>query len=339
MLKPFIAPTSADVAKFDNPTTPQSKALAWLKNDMIANSPQSLLQTVLDRYALAVVYYSTASYPAGGPFLNGDSFCTWVGVQCSADMTTVTSFSIAKVQQESPQFPWEVVLMRNLVKLRVDGGWAGQMPARQIELKKLEHFSMIDNSFDGILWNLGLLTELKVLILTNNKFKGPIPPSLGNLKKLNWLDLRNNQLTGGIPVELGALIDLQYLSVGENLALGGTIPNLSALQKLIYLYMDKCNLSGSLPTFLGAMPSLRYVIFHKNNLSGQIPAGIGGTDPSKGLQMPLACNQFSGNVHLYCQAYAPVSTSKLLIELDRKVGCSCPGMNAGCRFVPSSSCV
>jgi hypothetical protein len=58
-LRFWIAPTDTDLATLTNPTSPQSQALAWLQDDPITLAPGRSTRTVLERYALAVLYYTT----------------------------------------------------------------------------------------------------------------------------------------------------------------------------------------------------------------------------------------------------------------------------------------
>ena len=46
---------------------------------------------------------------------------------------------------------------------------------------------------------LGGLSNLQVLQLSDNQLSGEIPPELGSLSSLGWLYLSNNQLSGCIP--------------------------------------------------------------------------------------------------------------------------------------------
>ena len=50
----------------------------------------------------------------------------------------------------------------------------------------------------------------------NNLLTGSIPPELGGLTGLESLDLSNNRLTGSIPPELGALESLTALNLAGN---------------------------------------------------------------------------------------------------------------------------
>uniref|UniRef100_M1AML1 non-specific serine/threonine protein kinase n=1 Tax=Solanum tuberosum TaxID=4113 RepID=M1AML1_SOLTU len=55
------------------------------------------------------------------------------------------------------------------------------------------------------------------LLLQNNNITGPIPKEIGRLSKLQTLDLSDNFFTGDIPVSLGHLSDLKYIIVGNPL--------------------------------------------------------------------------------------------------------------------------
>ena len=60
---------------------------------------------------------------------------------------------------------------------------------------------------------LGLLTRLTSLVLTETRLTGTIPSELGLLTKLRVLQLEKNQLTGTLPTQLKNipnLIELYY---------------------------------------------------------------------------------------------------------------------------------
>ena len=59
--------------------------------------------------------------------------------------------------------------------------------------------------------------------LTANQLTGSIPPEIGNMTNLEWLDLSNNQLTGSIPSKIGNLTNLTGLNLAYN-QLTGEIP-------------------------------------------------------------------------------------------------------------------
>ena len=76
-------------------------------------------------------------------------------------------------------------------------------------LSKLEELRLSDNQLGGeIPVELGNLSNLLFLALDDNQLDGEIPKQLGRLFNLRWLVLSNNQLSGPMPVELGNLTRL-----------------------------------------------------------------------------------------------------------------------------------
>ncbi|KAG0602455.1 hypothetical protein M758_10G015700 [Ceratodon purpureus] len=100
-------------------------------------------------------------------------------------------------------------------------------------LTQLEVLDLSNNNLTGTIPNkTAFPVELTYLDLSNNQLTGQIPDSIGNLQNMSMLLLRNNQLSGPVPANLGAgatwhvqtgqkLIDLQnnqLTSFNESLA-------------------------------------------------------------------------------------------------------------------------
>ena len=105
---------------------------------------------------------------------------------------------------------------------------------------------------------LGNLTGLSSLLLSDNQLTGEIPAELGNLTNLWSLLLDGNQLTGKIPSELGNLTELRDLYLQNN-QLTGEIPSeLGNLARLDSLRLENNRFTGCIPRSLRAVLSLGY---------------------------------------------------------------------------------
>ena len=88
---------------------------------------------------------------------------------------------------------------------------------------------------------LGSLSILFAMQLTDNSLSGEIPAELGGLSYLISLDLSGNELSGEIPAELGGLSYLGFLGLGGN-QLSGCVP--SSLEDQLDRYKSEL---GDLP--------------------------------------------------------------------------------------------
>ena len=170
-----------------------------------------------------------------------------------------------------------------------DGVTIGGTPQRVTEL------NLYGSQLTGAIPSeLGNLTNLRALLLSNNQLSGPIPGALGGLSNLEALDLWGNELTGAIPAELGRLARLRSLSLGEN-ELTGPIPVwLENLSNLLSLSLGGNTLTGPIPVELGKLSNLRTLSLAGNSLNGPIPTELGNLSNLKELY--LSQNQLSGEV-------------------------------------------
>ena len=121
---------------------------------------------------------------------------------------------------------------------------------------------------------LGNLSSLIFLNLSNNDLSGSIPPELGNLSELEELHLRHNNLSGSIPPELGNISFLEILSLEHN-SLGGSIPpELGNISFLEVLSLEHNSLSGNIPPELGNLGNLMGLYLQGNAFTGCVPAPL-----------------------------------------------------------------
>lgn len=119
--------------------------------------------------------------------------------------------------------------------------------------------------------DLGALTFLKSLDLSNNLFTGPIPEELTSAKGLETVNLGNNRLDGALPSSLGNWTNLTSLDVSNN-GLGGQIPaSVGNLQFLETLNMTNNKLTGTIPAELNLCKRLNQVDLSRNGLQGVVP--------------------------------------------------------------------
>jgi Leucine-rich repeat (LRR) protein len=141
------------------------------------------------------------------------------------------------------------------------------------------------------------LPNIQGLILSANKFAGPIPSSLLAAYQLQWLYLADNRLTGLMP-NLGSLPNLEVLDLSYNMLEAGDwefVSSLSNCSKLTQLMVDGNNLQGNLPSSIGNLSSNLQLLWLRNNrISGSIPSEIGNLTSLSILFMDY--NIFTGNI-------------------------------------------
>ena len=144
---------------------------------------------------------------------------------------------------------------------------------------------------------LGQLSQLQTLILSDNQLTGEIPAELSQLSQLQWLHLSDNQLTGEIPAELSQLSQLQDLALDGNRLMGEIPAELGRLSPLQRLYLDHNQLTGAIPAELGQLIALRELRLQHNQLTGEIPAELGQLSYLSFLEeLHLSDNQLTGEI-------------------------------------------
>ncbi|KAK9138932.1 hypothetical protein Sjap_009526 [Stephania japonica] len=127
----------------------------------------------------------------------------------------------------------------------------------------------LSGTFSPLLSNL---VQLDQIILSNNRFSGPIPDSLRRLNELYDLDLSGNRFSGEIPNFWDSFPKLLYLRLSNNEFIGGIPTSIASLApKLMYLELGNNRLSGKIPEFISNFKALDTLDLSSNLFSGVLP--------------------------------------------------------------------
>lgn len=145
------------------------------------------------------------------------------------------------------------------------------------DLANCSNLEMLDlqyNQFKGELpVSVGnLSTQLKQLLMSGNRIRGSIPEVITNLFSLNRLYMDANMLTGNIPMSIGRLSNLHYLNLGQNKLTGHIPSTIGNITGLIDLYLYDNSFEGSIPLSLGNCKSLQEIRLCHNKFTGTIPS-------------------------------------------------------------------
>ncbi|KAM3320821.1 hypothetical protein P3S67_008023 [Capsicum chacoense] len=129
---------------------------------------------------------------------------------------------------------------------------------------------------------IGLISSLEVVVVSNNSLQGKIPSSIGRLY------LQMNSLNSTIPSDLGLCTNLTFLSLEKN-ALQGPLPisffngsisyQIGNLQNLQVLDASYNYFSGTIPSTITNLTSLKMLSLSHNYISGTIPNYFGKNSP------------------------------------------------------------
>jgi Leucine-rich repeat (LRR) protein len=230
---------------------------------------------------------------------------TWPAVTVTDNRVTALKLSTSGVITRDWTLPEAVGDLTELTDLRINGNkLTGVIPDAVYSLAKLQKLYLQNNDLTGSLSpKLGQLTELTELYIDRNKnFGGTIPAEIGALTKLTGINISQTAIGGAIPQALTgckALKNFMAYSTqlsGEIPDFWDQLPNIGVLQ----LYSNP-GLTGPIPATIGTLKAATGIQLKECNLTGNIPASFAGLDKCGNLQ--LNGNKLSGVVPAEVQAH------------------------------------
>ncbi|KAF5452679.1 hypothetical protein F2P56_027649 [Juglans regia] len=203
----------------------------------------------------------------------------------------------------------------------------GRVPRSLVDCTKLEAINLGNNQIHDIFpsW-LGILPELRILILRSNELYGTLGSSDSNFdfSKLHIIDLSNNDLTGKLPFEhfqiwkamqIVDAVSLKYMEEHQTLVtLAGVSINhiysysmtiINKGKKTVYqkipdffIAFDLSNnrFEGEIPDVVGNLKGLHLLNLSSNFLTGPIPYTLANLTGLEALD--LSKNKLSGAIPL-----------------------------------------
>ncbi|KAL3365637.1 hypothetical protein AABB24_010654, partial [Solanum stoloniferum] len=171
----------------------------------------------------------------------------------------------------------------------------GMIPREIGKLTGLTKMSLSNNEFTGCIPNTiqGMLS-LQELYLDKNKIEGPIPDDMCSLQNLGALDLSQNKFSGSVPPCLGKFTSLRILRLDYNMLDSRLPESLGSLKDLLEFSVSSNLLSGQIPFEIGNLQAATIIDLSKNNFSGKIPSTLGGLD--KLIYLSLEHNRLDGPI-------------------------------------------
>ncbi|KAL5856323.1 hypothetical protein ACOSQ3_003781 [Xanthoceras sorbifolium] len=141
---------------------------------------------------------------------------------------------------------------------------------------------------------LGNLSFLAVLNISNNSFYSSIPDEFSHLRRLLYIDLYHNQLSGTVPSSIFNISSLQQLILRDNQLssfanMSGGGPN-----NLTHLSLTTNMFEGEIPSFILKFKQLQILGLANNSFKGGIPKEIGNLTKLKELY--IGYNKLQGEI-------------------------------------------
>ncbi|GJP45873.1 hypothetical protein CLOM_g5214 [Closterium sp. NIES-68] len=229
--------------------------------------------------ALLAIKSEWGEFDGSDTWISGADCAHWLGISCNrdGDVNDVMLISSRVAGRISPSIG-DLSALESITL--VGNNLTGSLPDEISNLRSLKELYISGNG-GGLSGpfpdSVTALTDLSILILSDNQLIGEVPRGIGELTNLVTLSLSENKLTGQIPPGVSALQRLTWLDLASN-SLVGTIPSdLSSLRSLVELSLESNRLSGSIPSSFAELRVLRTLRLGHNRISGLVPFDVIGS--------------------------------------------------------------
>ncbi|KAG4156812.1 hypothetical protein ERO13_D02G020900v2 [Gossypium hirsutum] len=202
---------------------------------------------------------------------------------------------------ENPNFKTLIKNLRFLTELYLDGVNISSQSAKWCEttslvLSNLRVLSLSNCGLKGPLCSsLSRLSFLSKLILDGNPISYLPPNFLEISSRLVSLSLRYCNLRGHFPTGILLSPKIQSIDISLNFQLMGQLPEFPANNALQSLSLFYTNFSGKLPQSIGNLKFLTNLKLFSCNFFGPIPSSIANL--SHLVNLDLSSNKLSGSIH------------------------------------------
>ncbi|CAB9514510.1 LRR receptor-like serine threonine-protein kinase [Seminavis robusta] len=309
---------------FQDPESPQSKALSWIVSQDPAKLPvpgaegvkvdnvQQAKRQLMQRYALAVFYFAMETGVEGGNQQQGQRLLR----QQQRDASSSRHLESNEQRDNRRQFDmewtrgasvceWPGIQCNNQQEVTtLDASnclLAGSLPReifRGTAMPALTTLDLSYNELQGILPSFApnismgrsfsdeMGNKLEKLYLQHNSIEGTIEPLL-DLPHLTYADLSTNGFTGTIAKAFGTrLTELDTFHLAMN-NVGGTLPSeLASMTRLARLDLEGNQFTGSIPPSWSRLSKLEVLtLSHCDELEGTIPSALANMPSMKYLSL------------------------------------------------------
>ena len=250
------------------------RAFNWLANTDTARLDFSRANKdiIVERYAMATFYFDTKGqfWKNRTLFLSNSSVCDWFGITCNQfDRITHVNLREYKTINNCALSSLHFVTYNALYFYTVDNNLQGSIASEIGLLSQLEDLTLSENpTLLGLPSEIGMLTRLSQIVVENASLQS-LPIELYYLTKLEEIKLTDNKFEGTLPTEIGLLTNLKEFAANQGFR--GTLPSeIGNMKNLEDLYLHTNDLTGTVPTEFANLQNMKELLMYNNSLTGSV---------------------------------------------------------------------